>query len=839
MIEQLKATYNDNNWVKIAAFVGLLLFAVIFAVLSGGFPPWAWRFLFFSVLPDLPHLMAEQGGAIFSPLLGLILLSLALLIVWVVIVTFAIKIATHLWQAYHSRQSFDMGRREAEQHAGQNIASDELDRWFEGKEASAQPQRTPRSISGATSTLNAMPRESVAANRGVRASGGPIYPETPMPVSNPTSLVPAVAPVTRERPGPWNQQSGGQKNGEQDAGRGRTYNVANTTHTESLPAFNADPVRKQLRVAPPPSIEDFLPEAIEYDSADNAFFALLEREKAERLKHSEPLPSARPPWQTGQATPSRQSEKARQLVPEWLSGQSEPLEQGEEEDLEPPEWLLGKAPPKQSEETGLLSSGWLGQLEQLAASGRSGQSEQIASSGWPEQSEQVAPSEQAEQLPGWLGQLEQLAAPGRSGQASAPGISATSTEQLEVFEQSPAEWKVMYEPSVPVDISLRPTHPESSTAGPDVPAEVHEQAPVEQPEVYEPSVPIDISLRPTHPESSMEGPDAPGPYAQAVHSIGKRISVPAVQHIELAADVDQSTGSDDQTDMYDTIPFDESTILKAGSQSEAESMLRLVVGLGLDPGIKRRNSPNEDSLFAIQGMRISDNGSMLAGLFMIADGMGGHANGREASRLAIRTVSDLVVPALLCDVSGHDVAEEETIFQDMLKDGVHRANLSIYRRNRDTQPEMMGTTLTAALIANSTAYIGNVGDSRTYLYRPSEGLKQITRDHSEVALLVESGAITPEEIYTHPQRNRIYRCLGERASVDMDLFTVPLQPGDVLVLCSDGLWEMVRDSALEMLIASSAHNPTQMSAVLVQAALNRGGLDNIGVVTVGFLEAKG
>ncbi len=305
------------------------------------------------------------------------------------------------------------------------------------------------------------------------------------------------------------------------------------------------------------------------------------------------------------------------------------------------------------------------------------------------------------------------------------------------------------------------------------------------------------------------------------------------------ADFDPSTNSDAQINIYDTIPFDESKILKASPQSEANGMPRLVVGIGLDPGIKRREAPNEDSIFAIQGMRITDTGAMPAGLFVVADGMGGHINGREASRIAIHTVSDVVVPALLRDVSGRDAAEEETIIQDMLKDGVHRANLSIYRRNRDTAPDMMGTTLTAALIANATAYIGNVGDSRTYLYRPSEGLKQVTRDHSEVARLVESGAIAAEEIYTHPKRNRIYRCLGERASVDMDLFTVSLIPGDVLLLCSDGLWEMVRDPALEKLIAASAHNPTQMSAILVQAALNHGGLDNISVVVVGYLQAEG
>ncbi|GER90809.1 hypothetical protein KDW_49710 [Dictyobacter vulcani] len=271
--------------------------------------------------------------------------------------------------------------------------------------------------------------------------------------------------------------------------------------------------------------------------------------------------------------------------------------------------------------------------------------------------------------------------------------------------------------------------------------------------------------------------------------------------------------------------------------SEIEPAPRFVVGIGLDPGLTRKDSPNEDSLFTIQGMRVTDEGSKPAGLFMVADGMGGHANGREASRTAIHAISDVIVPALLRDVSGSSAKEEKTLFQDMLKDGVHQANLALYRRNRE-RTRMMGTTLTAALVVDRMAYIVNVGDSRTYLYRASEGLTQITHDHSVVARLVEDGVITRDEVYTHPQRNQIYRCLGEHASVEIDSFAIPLQVNDILLLCSDGLWEMVRDSALEKIMASSAHNPSQMSAMLVQAALNHGGADNISVIAVGLTSGE-
>jgi serine/threonine protein phosphatase PrpC len=258
---------------------------------------------------------------------------------------------------------------------------------------------------------------------------------------------------------------------------------------------------------------------------------------------------------------------------------------------------------------------------------------------------------------------------------------------------------------------------------------------------------------------------------------------------------------------------------------DLQNDLRLVVGIGLDPGIARKDAPNEDNLFAIQAMRAGKNGSHPVGLFIVADGMGGHADGQEASRLAIQVISDAIVPVLM------RVDADEDSFSDLLKDGVHRANLALYRRNRE-QPEMMGTTLTAALLVDDQAYIANIGDSRTYLYRPQEGLRQVTRDHSLVAQLVEQGHITRDEIYTHPRRNQIYRCLGEKPSVEVDNFHITIQRDDVLMLCSDGLWEMVHDKTIQQIIASSSTHPSQISSMLVQSALSRGGADNISVVIV-------
>jgi serine/threonine protein phosphatase PrpC len=255
------------------------------------------------------------------------------------------------------------------------------------------------------------------------------------------------------------------------------------------------------------------------------------------------------------------------------------------------------------------------------------------------------------------------------------------------------------------------------------------------------------------------------------------------------------------------------------------------VGVGLDPGLVRKNAPNEDTLLAIQGTRITEHGSEPIGLFVVADGMGGHANGHEASRVAIQTMSDIIVPVIMRGTDGDDD------FLQLLREGAHRANLALYQRNRQ-QPHMMGTTLTAAIVAASTAYVVNVGDSRTYIYHKGAELSPITRDHSIVARMVESGAITRDEVYTHPKRNQIYRCLGEKASVEADTFVEELHDGDVLLLCSDGLWEMVRDGDMQKIIESSASHPSQTSSMLVQAALSRGGADNVSVVVVHMARAE-
>ena len=265
------------------------------------------------------------------------------------------------------------------------------------------------------------------------------------------------------------------------------------------------------------------------------------------------------------------------------------------------------------------------------------------------------------------------------------------------------------------------------------------------------------------------------------------------------------------------------------ASSEAATKPRAVqsqctrIGVGWNPGITRKHAPNEDGVAAIQGTCTHKERIVPFDLLIVADGMGGHANGQEASGTTIQMMTQAVLQSM---VMSNELSE--AALTEVLADGVQRANLTIWERNRE-QGSDMGTTLTAALVIGAKACVMNVGDSRTYLYRPGEGLVQITRDHSLVARLVASGVITPDEVYTHPGRNLIERSMGSTNRVEVDSFIVDLRTGDWLLLCSDGLWEMVRDREIERIMKNES-DPAQISDMLVQAALKGGGADNVSVI---------
>jgi PPM family protein phosphatase len=169
-----------------------------------------------------------------------------------------------------------------------------------------------------------------------------------------------------------------------------------------------------------------------------------------------------------------------------------------------------------------------------------------------------------------------------------------------------------------------------------------------------------------------------------------------------------------------------------------------------------------------------------------------------------------------------------------VREAIQTANEVVmqYARKKPEKAADAGATLTMALVKGRLALIANVGDSRTYLLRKGT-FQQVSHDHSLVANLVLAGTIKAEDIYTHPQRNIIYRSLGQKEKVEVDIFQEILEDGDILFLCSDGLWEMVRDVEIKKII-TTAPDLAKACELLVDAANAAGGEDNISVVLARF-----
>ena len=203
-------------------------------------------------------------------------------------------------------------------------------------------------------------------------------------------------------------------------------------------------------------------------------------------------------------------------------------------------------------------------------------------------------------------------------------------------------------------------------------------------------------------------------------------------------------------------------------------------------------------------------------LFAIADGMGGARAGEVASRLAAGALEDGGAAA--------DPPEERVV------ELIQEANRRVFERsNEDASASGMGTTMTVAIVDDGGVTIGHVGDSRAYRLRSGE-LEQLTDDHSLVAELVRSGRLTPEEADAHPQRSVITRAVGTDPDVDVDAFTVAAEPGDVYLLCSDGLSDMVTDGGIRTVFEEHPDDLSAAAKGLVNAANRVGGDDNITVV---------
>jgi len=266
--------------------------------------------------------------------------------------------------------------------------------------------------------------------------------------------------------------------------------------------------------------------------------------------------------------------------------------------------------------------------------------------------------------------------------------------------------------------------------------------------------------------------------------------------------------------------------------------------------VGRRREVNEDRLF-YQVQQSSDTSP--TALCIVADGVGGHLGGKVASHWAVETIkrelADLFIPqdpratlhltqaeiqSLLAGEDDDESTERAPSFEarsiSRIRTAIEKANAAVreYALRRPDEARGAGSTVTMVLLKGLRAYVANVGDSRTYLLRNSR-LAPLTHDHSLVAELVSAGKITPEQALDHPQSNLITRCLGYVDQIEVDINAHDLCSGDCLLLCSDGLWDALRDPGLMTRIIRSVPDLETAAHRLVQAANHSGGRDNIAV----------
>jgi len=226
------------------------------------------------------------------------------------------------------------------------------------------------------------------------------------------------------------------------------------------------------------------------------------------------------------------------------------------------------------------------------------------------------------------------------------------------------------------------------------------------------------------------------------------------------------------------------------------------------------------------------------GLLVLADGMGGYNAGEVASGIAVKTITNLVREGLLReDLASIDRSTGLTRPSIVLRDAITRANKIIYQTARSqAECEGMGTTVVAALFYDNRISIAHVGDSRLYRQRGSQ-ISQVTMDHSLLQELVDRGFYSPEEAQRAANKNYVTRALGVEPQVEVEVQEHPVDKGDIFILCSDGLSDMVEDEDIRLTISTFGANLDTVAKQLIQLANENGGRDNVSVVLAQANEA--
>ncbi len=279
---------------------------------------------------------------------------------------------------------------------------------------------------------------------------------------------------------------------------------------------------------------------------------------------------------------------------------------------------------------------------------------------------------------------------------------------------------------------------------------------------------------------------------------------------------------------------DESTEMKTTATEEmpkstVKTKERRILGQylhGTAQSVGRQREHNEDALFALTSVLREGSSEYPFGLYIVADGMGGHQHGEIASGAAIRALSSYIVDRILVTVLSDSTKAPDTSLQELMEEGIEAAQEAVV----NTAPGG-GTTLTAALVLGDQVTIGHVGDSRAYFADAAGELEPITKDHSLVKRLLELGQISEKEASVHPQRNVLYRAVGQQEPYRPDIETLTFPNPGSLLICSDGLWGVVGKNNLQKTMRKGG-SPEEICIKMVDLANQAGGPDNITVILI-------
>jgi PPM family protein phosphatase len=274
-----------------------------------------------------------------------------------------------------------------------------------------------------------------------------------------------------------------------------------------------------------------------------------------------------------------------------------------------------------------------------------------------------------------------------------------------------------------------------------------------------------------------------------------------------------------------TMPLSDKQISSImGNQNPHYDTQQLIVGTGQSVGKQREH--NEDSLLAITSTISGSNGNVPFGLYIVADGMGGHQYGEVASNSAIRVIAGDVMRTFHSYLFNLPTQPLQESLQEIMEAAIKNAHRTVQKDAPGS-----GTTVTAALVLGQQVTIAHIGDSRAYAVYPDRRIETVTRDHSLVKRLEELGHLSKDEAANFPHRNVLIRALGQGEVLEADIFTIPFPRPGYLILCSDGLWGVISDQEISRTIveAPTLHRACQN---LVEAANLAGGPDNITLILV-------